>query len=902
MRGYESQSFDPVDSRLETIKRAATPARELRNQERLRWALSALIGAAMGVIAFLVNVGIRGLLRAKFGSVRALIEPGSSAFLVPFLVYVAWAVGLSAAAGCLVSFVEPLAAGSGIPELKTYLNGVQLPRLLRLHTLVAKLIGIMFTIGGGLIAGKEGPFVHGGGIVGSGLSQMASVSLGWSARSLRHFRDRVSHRDFTAIGTAAGVASAFNAPIGGVLFAIEEGASFYSSTLLWRGFLATSTAVVSIQLLERLTELFVEPASFVNEKLGVHRDFGLYSDQQAKLSQHFWWFIWETPIFALMGVAGGLFGVFFVRLNLLVMAWRRKHVPPTSPLRRLLEVVIIALATATVVFMLSYVSPCREKPEYLLPGSNCTDFFNPVDTEAFTIDRSIADEYFPTLWCEQDEYSVFGQLLLVPLADALKFLLHLSETQAAACLTGPSEDADMLKFNFSALIVFAAVVTCFMTWTYGVGAPQGLFVPSLAVGAAFGRIMGRVVREVVKWAGVSAIIDLETYAVIGAASTLGGATRMTISITVLVMETTGALQLVVPIMLAIFFAKYVGDMFSKGIYDAHIELKGAPVLEEPEIMETEAPGVADRLSAGDVMSAPLSGMVSMQPIMLVGDILRILRSCTHNAFPIVADERPSVSCAGASAGRPEASSSPSAGGNGHQVEASSVALAGPQPSPSQSQPTSWSFRRRGSQSNLFASPLDSPKADGPGGAPEVVLQGVVWRDQLLKMIKYRVGVLSEGESIVLPQSHEELSRILEWLEEVPRPAPSADNAAGERELCLNPQLLRSHLDLRPFMQCHPHVVPHEASLRRAYRLFRTMGLRHLFVTSRKPVVVGVITRKDIIIDSTKLRLHQSTAGHGAGSMGVGRSVPRRRRGILSPLGSTRSSEGYDRVMQEEEML
>ena len=62
-------------------------------------------------------------------------------------------------------------------------------------------------------------------------------------------------------------------------------------------------------------------------------------------------------------------------------------------------------------------------------------------------------------------YSVFGQLLLVPLAHALKFLLHLSETQAAACLTGPSEDADVLKFNFSALIVFAALVACFMTWT-----------------------------------------------------------------------------------------------------------------------------------------------------------------------------------------------------------------------------------------------------------------------------------------------------------------------------------------------------------------------------------------------------------------------------------------------------
>lgn len=56
-------------------------------------------------------------------------------------------------------------------------------------------------------------------------------------------------------------------------------------------------------------------------------------------------------------------------------------------------------------------------------------------------------------------------------------------------------------------------------------------------------------------------ISLPTYAIIGAAATLGGATRMTLSITVLVMETTGGLQLVIPLMLTIFVAKTVGDYF-----------------------------------------------------------------------------------------------------------------------------------------------------------------------------------------------------------------------------------------------------------------------------------------------------------------------------------------------------
>lgn len=65
---------------------------------------------------------------------------------------------------------------------------------------------------------------------------------------------------------------------------------------------------------------------------------------------------------------------------------------------------------------------------------------------------------------------------------------------------------------------------------------------------------------------------------VGAAAQLGGVTRMTLSITVLVMEGTGALQLVVPMMLAVFIAKIVGDSLGMGIYDLHIKIRGAPVL------------------------------------------------------------------------------------------------------------------------------------------------------------------------------------------------------------------------------------------------------------------------------------------------------------------------------------
>ena len=57
----------------------------------------------------------------------------------------------------MVVFIEPLAAGSGIPEIKCYLNGVKVPNVVRFRTLVTKATGVLFSVAGGLFVGKEGP-------------------------------------------------------------------------------------------------------------------------------------------------------------------------------------------------------------------------------------------------------------------------------------------------------------------------------------------------------------------------------------------------------------------------------------------------------------------------------------------------------------------------------------------------------------------------------------------------------------------------------------------------------------------------------------------------------------------------------------------------------------------------
>ena len=252
MAQYECHDYDPADNDLQAEVLRGRTLETYRTIEALKWGYSVIIGVTMGLIAFAVDALIEGLTDFKFSATRRLAEKGQGS--AAFVSYLLVSLCCAAVAGSLVSYVEPLAAGSGIPELKTYLNGVRLKGLLRLKTLAAKVGGIAFSIGAGLIAGKEGPFVHGGGLVGGGVAAMGSRALNFAlpARFASHFRNDADKRDFVAIGTAAGVAVAFSAPIGGMLFTIEEGASFFSQRLLWRSFLATCSGVLTVHWLNQL--------------------------------------------------------------------------------------------------------------------------------------------------------------------------------------------------------------------------------------------------------------------------------------------------------------------------------------------------------------------------------------------------------------------------------------------------------------------------------------------------------------------------------------------------------------------------------------------------------------------------------------------------------------------------
>ena len=89
---------------------------------------------------------------------------------------------------------------------------------------------------------------------------------------------------------------------------------------------------------------------------------------------------------------------------------------------------------------------------------------------------------------------------------------------------------------------------------YGVAVPSGLFVPGMLIGGGLGRCVGELVHVA---GGAGANADPGLYALVGAAGVLGGVTRMTMSLAVIILEISNDIDLIIPIMLAVGIAKQV---------------------------------------------------------------------------------------------------------------------------------------------------------------------------------------------------------------------------------------------------------------------------------------------------------------------------------------------------------
>ena len=182
---------------------------------------SLVIGAITGVVIVMYRI-----FASELGEIfNTLYARGRENIkVIPFILIALAAVSLS-----ISEFVkrEPMISGSGIPQLEGILS--RKLSINRGRVLMYKFIGGVICLGAGLSVGREGPSVQMGGCIGEKFSKETK---------------KLDHEEIylTTCGSSAGLSAAFNAPISGVMFALEEAHKNFSPLIFLSAMIASLTA------------------------------------------------------------------------------------------------------------------------------------------------------------------------------------------------------------------------------------------------------------------------------------------------------------------------------------------------------------------------------------------------------------------------------------------------------------------------------------------------------------------------------------------------------------------------------------------------------------------------------------------------------------------------------------
>jgi chloride channel 3/4/5 len=289
------------------------------------------------------------------------------------------------------------------------------------------------------------------------------------------------------------------------------------------------------------------------------------------------WHFFEVLFYIIIGVFGGLYGAFVIKWNLRVQAFRKKYLSQYA----ILEATFLAAATAIVCY-----------------------------PNAF---------------------------LRIDMTESMKILFL--ECEGAEDYHGLCEPERRLG-NVMSLILATVIRVFFVIISYGCKVPAGIFVPSMAIGASFGRTIGIIVQAIHEAHPQSAFfsscpadvpcITPGTYAFLGAAAALSGIMHITVSVVVIMFELTGALTYILPTMIVVGVTKAVSELFGKGgIADRMIWFSGFPYLDNKEDHNFGVP--VSHAMISDVISIPSTGMT-------LKAIERLLSKDNYQGFPIVEDE------------------------------------------------------------------------------------------------------------------------------------------------------------------------------------------------------------------------------------------------------------------------
>ncbi|ELR24670.1 chloride transporter, chloride channel (ClC) subfamily protein [Acanthamoeba castellanii str. Neff] len=456
------------------------------------------------------------IMKYKSQLISNLLSDYKDDFWVPFGVYVGVSTALFILACLPVVLFEPIAYSSGIPEVKCYLNGVRIPRLLRWKTLLIKIVGSILATGGNVAGDKEGPLVHIGATVAAAISQGKSSSLKFDSGILKFFRTDNEKRLFISCGASAGIAAGFGAPIGGVLYMIEEGMSFWSAPLTAFTFFCCACSISALNFFREGSD----------HSWGYWSYVGLLDFGRRELLVPYT--IKQFPFYIMLGILGGLLGAIFNFFNKWIHTTRVKL---KHPVVQGLEMLALGLTTSVLFYIIPYYYPsCK------------------------VIGKNMGELTVNTLFCPEGQYNQIGTILF-----------QNEESSLRAIST----------WDYMPLFMICALYFVLTCWTFGAAVPVGILAPCLLIGACYGRMLGQYIQHI--WPEAAA--DESTFSILGAASMLAGTTRLTLSLAVILTEATNNAGYTLPIMLVAMIARLVGYLFINGCFNIHIDIAKLPLLD-----------------------------------------------------------------------------------------------------------------------------------------------------------------------------------------------------------------------------------------------------------------------------------------------------------------------------------
>jgi len=383
-KSYESADLDRAE--CETLRIAdraqSRTARFLFYAKR--WFLTTVVALLAALLALAMHEGgLWGRNLNNYLSRKAITSSGSQA--LGGLTYVVVGTLYVVLAGIFILVFDPHSRGSAT-EVLSYLNGLIVSKTFSIRNLFAHATALTFVTASPMCVGREGPMLAIG------------AQCGGAVARLGNFEESES-RNFVSCGLGAGIACAFGAPAGAVLFTLEKG--FHFSLGFLRRLLFTSMA--STFVLSLLLTGFDE---WQWGEIGLDSlcHFGQFSSRIYALKQVLAW--------VAMGVFGGLLGALFNLLHILAIRFKRWMFP--TPSRRFVELVILAVLTGTVAVAMSALFPhCTPLPGD--GGSSSSSGGGIVVSVDSDLQRG---------FCPEGTYSQMATLFLNQQESAMHWLFH----------------------------------------------------------------------------------------------------------------------------------------------------------------------------------------------------------------------------------------------------------------------------------------------------------------------------------------------------------------------------------------------------------------------------------------------------------------------------------------------